>query len=199
MEQLTKQERTSINRYLGFSHTSINLLINFDPKIYESLSNTGWLLPENSKDIERNIEDFVNIYSAMYKESRNRITPSFLVRGTSNKRAQELNGSAKQFLSTSTDESIAKTFTEYGDGALVYFSVDTVLLFNPIDTIRTQVTEFARVMGTGFNAGVDVAKRTSNFNHWFIYFAIAFALFYLLANHFIKIQSDLLLTIFYFI
>lgn len=67
MEQLTKQERTSINRYLGFSHTSINLLINFDPKIYESLSNTGWLLPENQKDIERNIEDFVNIYSTMYK------------------------------------------------------------------------------------------------------------------------------------
>ena len=129
MEQLTKQERTSINRYLGFSHTSINLLINFDPKIYESLSNTGWLLPENQKDIERNIEDFVNIYSAMYKESRNRITPSFLVRGTSNKRAQELNGSVKQFLSTSTDESIAKTFTEYGDGALVYFSVDSNVPF----------------------------------------------------------------------
>ena len=65
----------------------------------------------------------------------------------------------------------------------LYFSVYTVLLFNPIDTIRTEATEFARVMGAGFNAGVDVAKRTSNFSHWFIYFAIAFVLYFLLANY----------------
>lgn len=65
----------------------------------------------------------------------------------------------------------------------LYFSVNTVLLFNPIDTIRTEATGFARVMGAGFNAGVDVAKRTSNFSHWFIYFAIAFALYFLLANY----------------
>ena len=129
IEQLTKQERTSINRYLGFSHTSINLLMNFDPKIYESLRDTGWLLPRNKKDIESDIEDFINIYAAMYKESRHRIRPSFLVRGTSNKRAHEFNGTTKQFLSTSTDESIAKTFAEYGDGALVYFSVNTNVPF----------------------------------------------------------------------
>ena len=55
MEQLTKQERTSINRYLGFSHTSINLLMNFDPKIYESLRDTGWLLPEKSRKISKAI------------------------------------------------------------------------------------------------------------------------------------------------
>lgn len=39
------------------------------------------------------------------------------------------------------------------------------------------------MIGVSINAGVDVTKRTSNFNHWFIYFAIAFTLFFLLANY----------------
>ena len=65
----------------------------------------------------------------------------------------------------------------------LYFSVYTVLLFNPVDTIRTKAVEFARVIGVSINAGIDAAKRTRNFNHWFIYFAIAFTLFFLLANY----------------
>ena len=75
--------------------------------------------------------------------------------------------------------------TEKKSGLLyaLYFSVYTVLLFNPVDTIRTKAVEFARVIGVSINAGVDVTKRTSNFNHWFIYFAIAFTLFFLLANY----------------
>lgn len=64
-----------------------------------------------------------------------------------------------------------------------YFSVYTVLLFNPLVKIRNEVTEFGRVMGGGINAGVDVSKRTGNFSQWFICFAIAFILFYLLANY----------------
>ena len=124
MQNLTKQEIGSVKRYLGYSHTGINLLSDFDPKIYDSLRSEGWLLPENAEDVKHNIEDFVNIYSAMYKESSYRIKPHNLVRGTSNKRVHEMNGSVPQFLSTSTDENIAKTFTKYGDGALVYFSID---------------------------------------------------------------------------
>lgn len=65
----------------------------------------------------------------------------------------------------------------------LYFSVYTVLLFNPLEKIRNQITEFERVIGGGINAGVDVSKRTDNFNLWFVYFAVAFVLFYLLANY----------------
>lgn len=65
----------------------------------------------------------------------------------------------------------------------LYFSVYTVLLFNPIDSIRTEVIEFSRVMGAGLNAGVDVSRRISNFSHWFIYFAIAFCIYFLVANY----------------
>lgn len=66
----------------------------------------------------------------------------------------------------------------------IYFSVYTVLLFNPLGSVRNKVTEFGRILGAGLNAGVDVSKRISNFNHWFICFAIAFCLFYMLANYF---------------
>lgn len=65
----------------------------------------------------------------------------------------------------------------------VYFSIYTTLLFNPLGTIRTEVIEFSRVMGAGLNAGVDVSRRISNFNHWFIYLAVGFVLFFLLANY----------------
>ena len=65
----------------------------------------------------------------------------------------------------------------------LYFSVCTAFLFNPIGAARTKATEFTRVMGSAFNNGVDVAKRTSNFSHWFICFATVFVLYFLLANY----------------
>ncbi len=70
----------------------------------------------------------------------------------------------------------------------IYFSVTTALLFNPLDEKRNRPIEFSRVMGMGFNEGFDVTKRISNFNHWFLSFAIAFILFFLIANHFRKIN-----------
>lgn len=65
----------------------------------------------------------------------------------------------------------------------LYFAVYTVLLFNPLDSIRNEVVAFSRVMGAGFNDGVDVSKRISNFSHWFIYFAIAFVMYFMLTNY----------------
>lgn len=65
----------------------------------------------------------------------------------------------------------------------LYFSVHTVLLFNPLESARTEVTKFNRVIGSGLALGVDVVKRNNNFNHFFLYFAISFSLFFLLANY----------------
>lgn len=67
----------------------------------------------------------------------------------------------------------------------LYFSVSLVLLYNPLEEIRNEVTEFSRVIGSGLAANVDVLKRVDNFTHWFIMFAIAFVLFFLLANYFL--------------
>ncbi len=121
---VSQEEVKSVKGYLGHTHTGINLLGNFTPENYENLKNHGWLLPETTEDLKRNIEDFVNIYSAMYKESRGKTANPYLVRGTSNKRLNEFDGkTTTQFLSTSTDENVAKTFTEYGDGALIFFGI----------------------------------------------------------------------------
>ena len=68
----------------------------------------------------------------------------------------------------------------------LYFSVSSVLLYNPLEAISIEVSKFSRVIGAGLIANVDVSKRTGNFNHWFILFAAAFVLFYLLSNSIFK-------------
>lgn len=84
-------------------------------------------------------------------------------------------------------EKLVKNFSESekkkGLRYAVYFAVSLVFLYNPIDGVRTEVTSFDRVFGSGFISNVDVAKRITNFNHWFIYFGIVVTLFYLLANY----------------
>ena len=70
----------------------------------------------------------------------------------------------------------------------IYFAVSLVLIYNPLDRIRNEVTEFARVIGIGIVENVDVSKRVNNFNMWFIIFAITFILFYLLVNHLLHKQ-----------
>lgn len=68
----------------------------------------------------------------------------------------------------------------------LFFSVSLMLLYNPVDTIRTEVIDFKRVIGAGLNAGVDVSRRISNFNYWIIAFGIVFVLLYMLANYYLK-------------
>lgn len=68
----------------------------------------------------------------------------------------------------------------------LYFSVSSVLLYNPLESISNEVSTFSRVIGAGLIANVDVTKRTSSFNRWFILFAAVFVLFYLLSNSILK-------------
>lgn len=130
--QISKEEIASIQRYLGFMHTNINILSDFSPKTYLTLKNTAWAIDESPEKIAKNIQDFVNLYTAMYKESKYSHVGSMLVRGTSNARMRSMGEGATQFLSTSTDEGIAKTFTKYGDGAIAHIHVgDDVPFLDP--------------------------------------------------------------------
>lgn len=70
--------------------------------------------------------------------------------------------------------------------AALYFSVSSVLLYNPLEAISNDVSKFSRVIGDGLIANVDVSKRVSNFSHWFILLAVTFVLFYLLSNSIFK-------------
>ena len=76
--------------------------------------------------------------------------------------------------------------TEKKQGFLyaLYFAIYTILFFNPLESIHTQVTEFSRVIGSGLINGEDVLKRVNNFNYWFLYLLICFSLFFLLVNYF---------------
>lgn len=75
-----------------------------------------------------------------------------------------------------------KTDKKNGMLYALYCAESIVMIYNPLDSIRTEVTEFGRIIGAGLSAGVDVSKRTSNFSHWFIYFSITFCLCFLCIN-----------------
>ena len=58
--------------------------------------------------------------------------------------------------------------------------------------LRNQVVEFKGCIGVGISENVDVTRRISNFNTWFIMFALSFCLLYLLINYLFqkKIEND---------
>lgn len=72
----------------------------------------------------------------------------------------------------------------------IYFSTSFVLLYNPLEKIRNEVIEFKSVIGAGINSNVDVSRRISNFNTWFIMFAVSFCLFYLFFNYMLQKKAD---------
>ena len=121
---ISKDEEESIKRYQGFMHTSVNILSNMSYEAYTEMKSQGWKVPETAEELEKAIDDFIKIYSAMYKESSNIQSVEKVVRGTGNKEMSRLHTSTDQFLSTSRKEDIAKTFTRYGDSAIVRITMD---------------------------------------------------------------------------
>lgn len=65
----------------------------------------------------------------------------------------------------------------------LYFSMHTVMLFNPLDVIQIEVTKFSRIIGDGIVSGIDISRRISNFFIWFVAFGVTFCLYYILANY----------------
>ena len=72
----------------------------------------------------------------------------------------------------------------------IYFSVSLTLLFNPVNSVRTNVTEFKRIIGNGLVSNYDCEKTISNFTHWFLYMAIFFSLFYMIANYYKTLKKN---------
>lgn len=136
--QVTPEEINSIKKYLGFQHTSMNILSDLEPTAYQHLQDAGWLLPENKEDISTYIQDFVNVYSAMYKESYGKKLHQEVIRGTSNKQASNILSSIPQMLSTSTNINTAKTFCEYNDAALIRFKVGNNVPFLEAENYRSE-------------------------------------------------------------
>lgn len=125
---ITDEEKNSIRTYLGFSHTSINILANLTPETYGTLSK-NWYLQQDATELKSDIEDFVNIYSAMYKYSKQNTITDFLgkydtlTRGMSNKRMKDVSTQENQFISTSLDPNVAVRFCHYNDAAIEHIEL----------------------------------------------------------------------------
>lgn len=120
---VTEEERQSLKIYQGFSHTVMNLLGDMEPEIYQELYRAGWQMLGTKEEFKTAVNNFVNLYSLMYKNSRGGQYTDKLIRGTGKKDIERMRSTTNQFLSTSTSEEIAKTFSHYGDDALVRISV----------------------------------------------------------------------------
>lgn len=63
----------------------------------------------------------------------------------------------------------------------LYFSLLSIFCVNPLSESRNTLLEFKRIIGQSINDGIDIARRVSNFNRWFLSFAMAYIIFYLFA------------------
>lgn len=121
--QITKEERNAVARYIEYSHTQMNSIIDFDVVQYIKASRKGWLLEgmdnmssKSSEEIGNNIlaiiEDFTNIYSAMVKNMYENPGPTSLMRGTSDSEARKLRDGTTydRLISTTTNKNTAMSF-----------------------------------------------------------------------------------------
>lgn len=167
--RFSEEEITAIQRYLGFKHLNINILADFGLNTYQSLKDTAWSIDEDPEEIAQNIQDFVNLYSAMYKESKTSNPPhSILVRGTSNARIHSIQGKNLQFLSTTTSEAIAKTFSEYGDDAIAHMRVGAGVPFLDTTPYRSENVrdEFEIVLAPFCSTRVERGGTHNGYTHY---------------------------------
>lgn len=143
--RITPEEKKSVEGYINFGHTQLNILASLDFEKFFDLSNEGWYLSGAKKtigddkngsetlgeEILQKIEDFSNVYSAMYKYSRFSTCPKYVYRGTSNKEARALKtgDTYDRLISTTTNSDISKRFMEYNDAAQLKIHVGNNMPF----------------------------------------------------------------------
>ena len=136
--EINEDEINAIECYKGAQHISMNVLLNYTSKIYEKMGR-GINLPKDPEYLDHLITNFGNLYSAMCKELLNKGDKYFnekgfkkvLYRGTSDKSIRKDNKpyTVNKFISTSFDESKAKSFAKYDNPALIEFEVKNDIPF----------------------------------------------------------------------
>lgn len=108
---LTEKEKQAIEKYTGYNHMMINLIADMRPEKYGDFKKSGKIKDISLWKIEELIEDFVNLYTAIYKQGNIESTGT-LYRGIEKKEVDSLrkNEEIKNFISTSREEQIAQTF-----------------------------------------------------------------------------------------
>lgn len=122
--KITPEEKESVKRYLNFYHAGINLLGDLGPSTYFNFKTQGYHLPKSETDLRKSIDDFVNIYSVMYKKTKNREYSTKVYKGTSKEHVKRLDDETKTFFSTTDKLDIAKRFCKPGDSALLKINIE---------------------------------------------------------------------------
>lgn len=65
----------------------------------------------------------------------------------------------------------------------VFFSCSFLFMFNPMDSLNTEIKQFHRMIGAGVLSGYDVSRVIGNFNKWFFMFAVLFVLMGLFVSY----------------
>lgn len=157
--KISEEEVKSIQTYISYAHTGMNVLLDLDPEMLKDLNSKGWnidlnLSPENIKE---NMEHLQKIYSAMYKNSKTKPSISSVYRGTTQKEIEKLkrNSEFTRFVSTSNDNEVAKRFTEYEKGALITIKPADDVPYLVMDEFlaETQVSEDEILLAPFCDAG----------------------------------------------
>ena len=136
---VSKDEKKSISIFLSDRQASIKMLTNFDPIDYVKLYEDGVLLygnPENPNELangkerfREDIDNFVNIYAAMYKDmlqrrmDDNKQSKEF-VRGENNANIKDMNGKNRKILAVCENEDEAKKYCG-DDAAIIRITADS--------------------------------------------------------------------------
>lgn len=119
---LTEEEIDAIREYVGMTHITINCIADLDYGKMQVLKNKGWGTNMTTKGLKKNIQTFVNLYSAIYKAGTKGLR-SVLYRATNKQQIEEIKSKKEiaSFTSTSLKEECAKSkyFAEYGKEAVI--------------------------------------------------------------------------------
>lgn len=144
--EISQEEVDSIRKYISYMHTNMNSMLDLEPEVLTKLQDKAWVIDLSKDNMKEHIESFEKIYSAMYKYSKTHSGPyDRLYRGTSRDEIDKLSegDSYGRFLSTSTDETVAHTFVEYGNGAVISIQLGDNMPHLRMDEFlgETQVSE----------------------------------------------------------
>ena len=165
-----EQTRKSLSRYFGFMHSKINTLASKDFSRITEMQSKGWLLESSKEEMEELIEDFVNIYGYIYKNG-NDSGYNKLIRGTTTKETNNLREGTEieSALSTSTDESIAKRFCEYGKAALIRIKAESGLPCLDVEDLKDENTDSEKEILILPFSKVKTIEHTSNWQGYKYY------------------------------
>lgn len=119
---LTEEEIESIKNYTGIAHVKINCIADLDYKKMKALQDEGWSTNMTTEELKRTIQEFVNLYTAIYKAGA-KGPRSALYRATSKQQIEEIKSKKEiaSFTSTSLKEECAKSkyFAGYGKESVI--------------------------------------------------------------------------------